>query len=104
MAGNRVRATALAVAFIVPWHPASVAAQDAVGAVLAAERGLTDASQRSGVGGALATVLRVDAVVLWPGAPVAPGPDARRLLAAQPALDSSRLTWQALGVEISSDS
>jgi ketosteroid isomerase-like protein len=103
MPGRLVRATALAVAFIVPWQETALA-QDASGTLLAAERALGQESDRRGLGRALLQVLGADAVILWPGAPVAPGPDARRLLAAQPALDSLRLTWQPLGFELSGDS
>ncbi len=53
---------------------------------------------------ALVNGLAADAVLVWPGAPVAAGPDAARLLAAQAALDSLRLSWQPLGLELSGDS
>lgn len=55
--------------------------------------------------GALAARLTPDGVLLWPGAPVASGPkDVRRLLEAQRVLDSVRVTWQPLGIEVASDS
>lgn len=104
MPGSLSRATALAVALIVPWRPAGVRAQDAAAALLATERGLAEPSDRVGLAHALVKGLPADAVLVWPGAPVAAGPDAARLLAAQTPLDSLRLSWQPLGLEFSGDS
>ena len=104
MPGSLGRAAALAVALIVPWRPGGVRAQDAAAALLAAERGLAETSDRAGLARALVKGLPADAVLVWPGAPVAAGPDAVRLLAAQAALDSLRLSWQPLGLELSGDS
>jgi hypothetical protein len=98
------RAAALAVALVVPCQPADVRGQDAATAVLAAERGIADASDRSGFATAVMKALGVDAVLVWPGAPVAPGRAAPRLLAAQTSLDSLRLHCQPLGLELSRDS
>lgn len=78
--------------------------QDSAGALLLAERGVSAASDRSGLGTALGDVLHPEAVLVWPGAPVAAGADARRLLGAQPLLDSLRVNWQPLGVELARDS
>jgi ketosteroid isomerase-like protein len=103
MAGWLTRATALAVAFIVSGQGAA-GAQGAAAGLLASERALGEASDRSGLRRALLRALRSDAVIVWPGAPVAAGPDAARLLDAQPTIDSLRLTWQPLGVELSADS
>ena len=53
--------------------------------------------------GALAARLTLDGVLLWPGAPVASGPkDVGRLLGAQRVLDSVRVTWQPLGIDVES--
>jgi hypothetical protein len=104
MPRNVSRAAALAVALILPWRPVGVRAQDAAAALLAAERGLAETSDRVGLARALVKGLPADAVLVWPGAPVAVGPDAARLLAAQTALDSLRLSWQPLGLELSADS
>ena len=103
MAGSLIRATVLAVAFLVSWRPDAVGAQDAAAALLAAEHAVAEASGDAGLASAVAKSLRTDAVLVWPGAPVAAGPDAPRLLSAQPSLDSLRLTWQPLGLELSRD-
>jgi ketosteroid isomerase-like protein len=78
-----------------PSDPASLAVQ---------ERAAAEASGRDGFAPALLAVLARDGAVLWPGAPVVVGTDqARRLLEAQRALDSLRITWQPLGLEVASD-
>jgi hypothetical protein len=78
-----------------PSDPASLAVQ---------ERAAAEASGRDGFAPALLAVLARDGAVLWPGAPVVVGTEqARRLLEAQRALDSIRITWQPLGLEVASD-
>ncbi|HEX7023422.1 MAG TPA: hypothetical protein VF187_01280 [Gemmatimonadales bacterium] len=86
---------------------ASLPAQSpsATDALLAAERALSDASDRDGFPAAMARGLAADAAVLWPGAPVVQGPSQTgTLLSAQRILDSIRITWQPLAVELSADS
>jgi hypothetical protein len=103
MSSLRCRAAALAVAFVMPWRPAGAGAQ-AASAVLAAERNVAEASFRDGLATALSAALGTAGVLVWPGAPVARGADAGRLLRAQPGLDSLQLSWQPLGLELSADS
>ena len=85
-------------------HSVPATAQGPAGALLAAERAVAVASTRGTVAPALVAALASDGTVLWPGAPVVVGPEpVRRLLSAQPLLDSLRITWQPLGVEVSTD-
>jgi len=72
--------------------------------ILAAEHDLIAAAARDGAASALRSAFATDAVFLWPGAPVAVGPDAARLAAAQPFLDSLRLTLRPLLVQVARDS
>jgi hypothetical protein len=103
MTRSRTRAAASAVAFFAGACAGSAAAQDVRAAVLAAERELAAATDRSGVGAALEAALARDAVLVWPGAPAARGADARRLLGSLTRLDSLRLAWQPLGLELADD-
>ena len=81
-----------------------LAAQDQRTAVLNAERATAELSRDSGFTDAVLRSFHRDGILLWPGAPVIAGiSDLKRLLAPLPA-DSLRLTWQALGVELSRDS
>ncbi len=80
-------------------------AQGVAGSLLAAELTASEVSAQSGFATAVLKVLHPDGILLWPGAPVVAGrADVQRLLAAQATLDSLRLTWQALGVELARDS
>jgi ketosteroid isomerase-like protein len=86
--------------------PASLAAQatDHLASLAAADRQGSEASGRSGFAAALLGALADDGAVLWPRAPVAAGRDRiRRLLRDQKILDSARVSWQPLGLEVSSD-
>lgn len=65
---------------------------------------MVEALAREGIAATMYNVLAPGGVVLWPGAPAVAGPDsARRLLLAQPALDSLRISWQPLGLELAAD-
>jgi len=80
-------------------------AQDAAQSLLARDRAAAEASGLRGFAPAIAAALHAEGVVLWPGAPVAAGAtDVQRVLGAQAALDSTRVTWQPLAVELSRDS
>lgn len=85
--------------------PRAAPAQCVTASILDCDRLAAETSARSGFASAILPVLHPDGVVLWPGAPVATGAyDVRRVLTAQPALDSTRVTWQPLAVELSRDS
>jgi hypothetical protein len=80
-------------------------AQGARAELLASDRMVSGLSSDSGLVAVLTRALNAQGVLLWPGAPVVVGPDqAKRLLLTLPAWDSVRLTWQPLGVELSTDS
>lgn len=82
--------------------PAST--QTGVDALLAAERAVAEASVRDGFAGAILGALAREGSILWPGAPVVSGAEpVRRLLSAQRLLDSVRIGWSPLAVELSSD-
>lgn len=72
--------------------------------VLMAERALVESAGRDGLVRALHSAFTPDAVMLWPGAPVAVGVDAHRLVGMQPVLDSLRLTLQPLSAQVARDS
>jgi len=87
------------------WLPVQLRAQGAAQTLLARDRAASDSSGQRGFAPAIAAALHPDGVVLWPGAPVAAGADdVQRVLAAQAVLDSTRVTWQPLAVELSRDS
>src|SRR4051812_40952302 len=95
--------------FVLPFYflisVARLHAQGARAELLAADRNTSGLSSDSGLVAVLTTTLNTGGVLLWPGAPVVVGPDqAKRLLLSLPARDSFRLTWQPLGVELSTDS
>jgi hypothetical protein len=94
--------TATVAAIAAAASPLSVAAQSS--SALDAERALAERSAREGLGTALSAALAADGVLVWPGAPVAIGTNAGRLLAGQPVLDSLRLLFQPLALERSADS
>ncbi|HEU5220109.1 MAG TPA: hypothetical protein VFU23_15725, partial [Gemmatimonadales bacterium] len=76
----------------------------AADSLLLAERAVSDASARGGFAAAIVAALAEDGAILWPGAPVIHGPGpVRGLLSAQRLLDSLRITWQPLTVQVSSD-
>ena len=99
---RRWSVTATVVAIAAAASPCSAAAQSS--SALDAERGLAERSSREGLGTALSATLAADGVLVWPGAPVAVGADAGRLLAGQPVLDSLRVLLQPLALELSADS
>jgi hypothetical protein len=73
-------------------------------ALAQAERAASEAAGREGFAVALPVALARNGVLLWPGAPAVVGGDsARRLLAAQRSLDSLRIVWQPLGMELAAD-
>jgi len=81
-----------------------LAAQDAEDSLLTAERAVSDASGRGKFATAVTAALASDGAVLWPGAPVIHGAaSVGRLLSAQRLLDSLRITWQPLGVQLAAD-
>ena len=85
--------------------PLRLVAQGARAALLAADRAASDLSSDSGFVAALSKSLDRGGVLLWPGAPVVFGADeARQVMAATSARDTTRLTWQPLGVELARDS
>ena len=98
------RAAPLAVALGTVVWSTPIEAQAPAGSPLAAERELAEATAREGLAAALTAALHPNAVLVWPGAPVAEGADAPRLLMSQALLDSVRVDWQALALEISRDS
>ena len=69
-----------------------------------AERAIADQSGTVGTGRAVAAALHPRGVLVWPGAPVAVGAEAARLLVGLPALDSVSLALQPLALELSADS
>jgi ketosteroid isomerase-like protein len=80
-------------------------AQDQRAVLLATDRAASQLSSDSGFAVALLRTTHRDAVLLWPGAPVAAGAeDIRKLLGALPSRDSLRLIWQPLGLELAGDS
>jgi hypothetical protein len=102
LANTLIRAGALAGALGCGFRP--LAAQTAPDSLLTADRAISEASGRGGFAAALTAGLAGDGAVLWPGAPVIHGvAAARRLLAAQRLLDSLRITWQPLHVEVAAD-
>lgn len=95
-------AGALAGSLLFGFRP--LAAQDATDSLVLAERAVSEASGRSGFATAITAALATDGTILWPAAPVIHGVEpVRKLLSAQRLLDSLRITWQPLGVELSSD-
>jgi ketosteroid isomerase-like protein len=80
-------------------------AQDQRAALVAADRAAAQLSSDSGFAAALQGAAHSNAVLLWPGAPVASGSEeVRKLLEALPTRDSIRLSWQPLGVQLARDS
>jgi hypothetical protein len=85
--------------------PLQLPAQDAVAALLAADRAASTVSGDSGLAAALATTLSPNGVILWPGAPIVSGrQQVMRLIRGLSNPDTTRLTWQPLGMELSRDS
>lgn len=88
------------------WLPSLLAGQtaDPVESLVGAERNAVAAVTREGLARGLHSVLAPRGAVLWPGAPVVAGADSvGALLLAQRSLDSLRITWQPLGVELAGD-
>ncbi len=94
-----------AVAMIIVLGAGPLGAQISTSSLLAADRAASDVSARSGFVTAFLGALAGDGALLWPGAPVVTGAvQVRRVLESQRGLDSVRITWQPLAVEVSSDS
>jgi hypothetical protein len=102
----RIRLTALGVVSLsLLLLPLRLVAQGARAELLAADRAASDLSSDSGFVAALGKSLDRGGVLLWPGAPVVFGTDeATRVIAAISPRDTTRLTWQPLGVELARDS
>ena len=102
----RIRLTVLAgVSLSILLLPVRLVAQGARAELLAADRASSDLSSDSGLVVTLVKSLDRDGVLLWPGAPVVVGAEeAKRLMVAISAPDTTRLTWQPLGVEVARDS
>ncbi len=102
LANTLINAGALAGWLLLNSRP--LGAQPAVDSLLNAERAVSDASGRGTFATAIVDALARDGTVLWPNAPVIHGVEpVRRLLSAQRLLDSLRITWQPLGVEMAAD-
>jgi hypothetical protein len=85
--------------------PLRLMAQGAEAELLASDRAASDLSSDSGLVAALTRSLDRGGVLLWPGAPVVIGRDeAKRLMLTLSTRDTTRLTWQPLGVELARDS
>ncbi len=108
---------AISAAMILAGAPLSVNAQSASArsmaagergstqSLLHADRALADTSARRGWGAAIRYAATDDAVALIHGAPVAVGTQAiQRILVARPRLVATRLSWQPLHAEMTSDS
>jgi hypothetical protein len=94
-----------ALAALTPTAVCRLLAQDERAALLAVDRAAAQLSSDSGFVAALQSAALRDAVLLWPGAPVAAGADeVRSLLGSLPSRDSVRLVWQPLGLELARDS
>lgn len=102
----RIRLTVLAgVSLSLVLVPLRLVAQGARAELLAADRAASDLSSDSGLVATLVKSLDRDGVLLWPGAPVVVGAEqAKRLMVAISTPDTTRLTWQPLGVELARDS
>ena len=102
LANTLFTAGALAGSLMLGFRP--LAAQDAADSLVTAERAVSDASGHGKFATAITAALASDGAILWPGAPVIHGVEpVRRLLSAQRLLDSLRITWQPLGVEMAAD-
>jgi hypothetical protein len=85
--------------------PLRLLAQGVEAELLAFDRAASALSSDSGLVTALAKFLDQRGVLLWPGAPVVIGPvESKRLILAISPQDTTRLTWQPLGLELSRDS
>ena len=94
-----------ALAALTPTVVCRLLTQDERAALLAADRAAAQLSSDSGFVAALESAAHRDAVLLWPGAPVASGAEEiRSLLGGLPSRDSVRLVWQPLGLELARDS
>jgi hypothetical protein len=99
----RFRLVAIAAACAVAL-PAGLEAQQHDAALLVAERTVAELSSDSGLALAVGRTMDPAGVLLWPGAPVVAGSNnVRRLLETLP-VDSLRLVWQPLGIELAQDS
>lgn len=102
---NASRSGKLLLMVLLAGVPVSLAAQDQRARLLAADRATADTVLQRGFVTGLLPGLAPDAVLLYPDAPVVRGtPHIRQFLQAQPALESSRATWQAQAAELSADS
>jgi ketosteroid isomerase-like protein len=100
-----MRLRSLVALVLLPTLTSPLVAQDQKTTLLATDRAAAQLSSDSGFAAALLGNMHPDAVLLWPGAPVAAGgEDLRKLLGALPGRDSMRLVWQPLGLELAQDS
>jgi hypothetical protein len=87
------------------WGLSRAEAQDQRTALLTADRLAATLSSDSGFPVALRRALHPTGVLLWPEAPVLLGAaEVREFLNSLPEVESLRLTWQPLGVELAGDS
>src|SRR4051812_34196286 len=87
------------------WLPLQLAAQSVAASLLGSDRAASALSSDSGLVAALEHTLAPNGVMLWPGAPVVVSrEEAIQLIRGMPPVDTMRLSWQPLGVEVSGDS
>jgi hypothetical protein len=98
------RSVALAAAVCTVASAVELAAQVPGATPRDAERAVAEQSGAVGAGKAVTAALHPRVVLVWPGAPVAVGAEATRLLAGLPALDSVSLALQPLALELAADS
>jgi hypothetical protein len=79
-------------------------AQDPSAGLLTAERITAELSRDSGLVRALDRSIHPAGILLWPGAPIVQGGAEVRRLSTAMHVDSLRLTWQPLGVQVAADS
>jgi hypothetical protein len=85
--------------------PMQLPAQGAGAELLTADRAASTLSGDSGLVAALSTTLDPNGVILWPGAPIVTGREqVTRLIRGISTPDTTRLTWQPLGMQLSRDS
>ena len=95
---------ALAGALLLRTLAATAQSADPAEGLALAERTAVEAISHTGFASSFPGLLTAQGVLLWPGAPVVAGPDAvRRLLLAQRGLDSLRISWQPLAVQVAED-
>lgn len=101
---NLFRQLKLAVALLLLAATASAQSPSPGETLALAERNAAEGIFRDGLPAGMYAILASDGALLWPGAPAVKGPVAARLLlTAQSGLDSLKLTWQPLGLELAGD-